>query len=66
MEIYSENTYYPPERVGFGRRFAAILIDNIIVAIIATALAFTVGTKLLQVLHLDDDTEFSVFSDSDT
>lgn len=66
MNTSSDIYYSEPERVGFGRRFAAILIDNIIVAIIATALAFTVGTKLLQVLHLDDDTEFSVFSDSDT
>lgn len=66
MNNFSDNYYDQPERVGFGRRFAAMLLDNFIVAIIAVTLAFTVGTTILRVLHLDDDTEFSIFSDTDS
>lgn len=66
MNTFSDNYYDQPVRVGFGRRFAAMMLDNIIVAIIATTLAFTVGTTILRVLHLDDDTEFSIFSDTDS
>jgi uncharacterized RDD family membrane protein YckC len=66
MNTYSDHYYDQPERVGFGRRFAAMLLDNFIVAIIAVILAFTVGTTILRVLHLDDDTEFSIFSDTDS
>lgn len=64
MDNYNETYYNHPERVGFGKRFLATLLDNMIVAIIATTLVFTVGTKLLEVLHLDDETEFSIFSDN--
>jgi uncharacterized RDD family membrane protein YckC len=66
MNNFSDNYYDQPERVGFGRRFAAMLLDNFIVAIIAVTLAFTVGTTILRALHLDDDTEFSIFSDTDS
>jgi len=66
MNTYSDHYYDQPERVGFGRRFAAMLLDNFIVAIFAVILAFTVGTTILRVLHLDDDTEFSIFSDTDS
>ncbi len=66
MNTFSDQYYNQPERIGFGRRFAAMLLDNFIVAIIATILAFTVGTTILRVLHLDDDTEFSIFSDTDS
>ncbi len=66
MNNFSDHYYDQPERVGFGRRFAAMLLDNFIVAIIAVTLAFTVGTTILRALHLDDDTEFSIFSDTDS
>ncbi len=66
MNTFAEQYYDQPERVGFGRRFAATLLDGLIVAIVTTILAFTVGTKLLHVLNLDDDTELSIFSDTDS
>jgi uncharacterized RDD family membrane protein YckC len=55
-----------PERVGFPRRFFAAFVDNIIVSILAIALAFTLGSAILRLTKPDADaTEFSIFSDND-
>jgi hypothetical protein len=54
-----------PERVGFGRRFAAVMLDNFIVALVATLLAFTVGQRVLSFIGMDEEIEFNIFNDDD-
>jgi hypothetical protein len=57
--------YTSTERVGFPRRFAAVMLDNFIVAIVATLLALTVGHSILALIGADDDDiEFNIFTEN--
>lgn len=64
--------YYPyneapmPERVGFARRFAATILDNLIIAVLALTLAFMFGSTILRLTKPSADaTEFSIFTDNE-
>jgi uncharacterized RDD family membrane protein YckC len=66
LHYYPYNDAPMPERVGFGRRFAATILDNLIIAIFALTLAFTFGSTILRLTKPNTDTtEFSIFTDNE-
>jgi uncharacterized RDD family membrane protein YckC len=53
------------DRVGFGRRFVATIVDNLLVSIIAVTLIFSIGAPLVDALPTGDEAELNLFSDGD-
>lgn len=66
LHYYPYNDAPMPERIGFGRRFLAAFLDNMIVSILTLILVVTLGSTILRITKPDADaTEFSIFSDND-
>ena len=56
---------YYIERVGFGRRFVATILDNLLISLVSVTLIFSVGAPLIDALPTSEEAELNIFSDGD-